>query len=53
VRGGRVKDLPGVKYHIVRGTFDAGQVEGRKKSRSRYGTKRSKSEQVTQSQKQE
>lgn len=53
VRGGRVKDLPGVKYHIVRGTFDAGQVEGRKKSRSRYGTKRSKNEQVTQSQKQE
>ncbi|MCM8815308.1 MAG: 30S ribosomal protein S12 [Candidatus Omnitrophica bacterium] len=54
VRGGRVKDLPGVKYHIVRGTYDAAQVEGRKKSRSRYGTKKSKSEQkAAQSQKQE
>lgn len=52
VRGGRVKDLPGVKYHIVRGTFDAAQVEGRKKSRSRYGTKKMKEQQV-QSQKQE
>ena len=39
VRGGRVKDLPGVKYHIIRGTLDAAGVEGRKKSRSRYGTK--------------
>lgn len=45
VRGGRVKDLPGVKYHIVRGTLDAGQVEGRKKARSRYGTKKAKGEQ--------
>ncbi|MCM8759699.1 MAG: 30S ribosomal protein S12 [Candidatus Omnitrophica bacterium] len=45
VRGGRVKDLPGVKYHIVRGTLDAGQVEGRKKARSRYGTKKVKGEQ--------
>lgn len=39
VRGGRVKDLPGVKYHIVRGALDAGGVEGRKRSRSKYGTK--------------
>ncbi|MCD6408498.1 30S ribosomal protein S12 [bacterium] len=44
VRGGRVKDLPGVKYHIVRGTLDAGGVEGRKKSRSKYGTKKQKEE---------
>jgi len=40
VRGGRVKDLPGVKYHIVRGKFDLLGVEGRKKGRSRYGTKK-------------
>ena len=40
VRGGRVKDLPGVKYHLVRGKFDLAGVEGRKTSRSRYGTKR-------------
>lgn len=40
VRAGRVKDLPGVKYHIVRGKFDAGGVVGRKSSRSKYGTKR-------------
>jgi small subunit ribosomal protein S12 len=40
VRGGRVKDLPGVKYHIVRGKFDLAGVEGRKSSRSKYGTKR-------------
>lgn len=39
VRGGRVKDLPGVRYHIVRGSLDAMGVEGRKKSRSKYGTK--------------
>ena len=39
VRGGRVKDLPGVRYHIVRGTLDAGGVENRKKGRSKYGTK--------------
>lgn len=39
VRGGRVKDLPGVKYHIVRGKFDLQGVEGRKTSRSKYGTK--------------
>jgi len=39
VRGGRVRDLPGVRYHIVRGTLDASGVQGRKKSRSKYGTK--------------
>lgn len=39
IRGGRVKDLPGVKYHIVRGKFDMTGVVGRKKGRSRYGTK--------------
>jgi small subunit ribosomal protein S12 len=39
VRGGRVKDLPGVRYHIVRGKFDAGGVVGRMQSRSKYGTK--------------
>src|ERR687892_2279456 len=42
VRGGRVKDLPGVRYHIVRGTLDAAGVEGRNKSRSKYGAKRPK-----------
>ncbi len=40
VRGGRVKDLPGVRYHIVRGSFDTGGVSGRKQSRSKYGTKK-------------
>ena len=39
VRGGRVKDLPGVRYHIVRGTLDASGVNARKKSRSKYGAK--------------
>lgn len=39
VRGGRVKDLPGVKYHIVRGKFDTTGVESRRQGRSRYGTK--------------
>ncbi len=39
VRGGRVKDLPGVKYHIVRGKFDTSGVVGRKQGRSKYGTK--------------
>lgn len=39
IRGGRVKDLPGVRYHIVRGTLDASGVAGRKQSRSKYGTK--------------
>ncbi|HRZ87493.1 MAG TPA: 30S ribosomal protein S12 [bacterium] len=43
VRGGRVKDLPGVRYHIVRGTLDAMGVENRKQGRSRYGAKRGKS----------
>jgi len=42
VRGGRVRDLPGVRYHIIRGTLDALGVEGRKQSRSRYGAKRGK-----------
>ena len=41
VRGGRVKDLPGVRYHIVRGTLDTAGVANRKKSRSKYGTKKS------------
>ena len=40
VRGGRVKDLPGVRYHVVRGTIDATGVEGRVQQRSKYGTKR-------------
>ena len=42
IRGGRVKDLPGVRYHIVRGVFDAAGVEGRRGSRSLYGAKRPK-----------
>jgi len=42
VRGGRVKDLPGVRYHIVRGTLDTLGVEDRKQGRSKYGTKRPK-----------
>jgi len=42
VRGGRVKDLPGVRYHIVRGTLDAAGVEKRRVSRSKYGVKRPK-----------
>ncbi|MEO0144250.1 MAG: 30S ribosomal protein S12 [candidate division WOR-3 bacterium] len=44
VRGGRVKDLPGVKYHIVRGVYDAAGVEKRRNSRSKYGTKKPKEE---------
>lgn len=40
IRGGRVKDLPGVKYHLVRGKFDLAGVQGRKTSRSKYGTKK-------------
>ena len=40
VRGGRVKDLPGVRYHIVRGTLDAGGVQDRKQGRSKYGAKK-------------
>jgi len=43
IRGGRVKDLPGVRYHVVRGTLDAMGVEGRRQSRSKYGAKRPKS----------
>ncbi len=42
VRGGRVKDLPGVRYHVVRGVLDATGVEGRKQERSKYGVKRPK-----------
>ena len=42
IRGGRVKDLPGVRYHIVRGALDTQGVKDRKKSRSKYGTKRPK-----------
>ena len=42
IRGGRVKDLPGVRYHIVRGTLDTSGVQNRKKSRSKYGAKRPK-----------
>jgi len=42
IRAGRVKDLPGVRYHIVRGVLDTGGVEGRKQERSKYGTKREK-----------
>lgn len=40
IRGGRVKDLPGVRYHVVRGILDASGVEGRKRRRSKYGTKK-------------
>ena len=43
IRGGRVKDLPGVRYHIVRGTLDSLGVDGRKQARSKYGSKRPKS----------
>lgn len=42
IRGGRVKDLPGVRYHVVRGVLDTAGVEGRKQQRSKYGTKRPK-----------
>jgi small subunit ribosomal protein S12 len=42
VRGGRVRDLPGVRYHVVRGTLDSLGVDGRKQSRSKYGAKRGK-----------
>ncbi|MEK6584455.1 MAG: 30S ribosomal protein S12 [Nitrospirota bacterium] len=42
VRGGRVKDLPGVRYHIVRGTLDSAGVQNRKRSRSKYGAKKPK-----------
>ena len=43
VRGGRVKDLPGVRYHIVRGTLDSLGVDGRKRRRSKYGVKKARS----------
>lgn len=43
IRGGRVKDLPGVRYHIIRGALDCGGVEGRHQGRSKYGAKQSKS----------
>ena len=43
IRGGRVKDLPGVRYHIVRGTLDTSGVDGRSQRRSKYGAKRKKS----------
>jgi small subunit ribosomal protein S12 len=42
IRGGRVRDLPGVRYHIIRGTLDTSGVEGRKQQRSKYGQKRGK-----------
>jgi small subunit ribosomal protein S12 len=42
IRGGRVKDLPGVRYHVIRGVMDASGVEERRKSRSKYGAKRPK-----------
>ncbi len=42
IRGGRVKDLPGVRYHVIRGTLDAVGVEDRRRGRSKYGTKRPK-----------
>lgn len=42
LRGGRVKDLPGVRYHVVRGIYDTAGIEGRKRSRSLYGTKKPK-----------
>ena len=42
VRGGRVRDLPGVRYHIVRGTLDCGGVDGRQQGRSKYGARRGK-----------
>lgn len=43
IRGGRIKDLGGVRYHVLRGTLDTAGVEGRRKARSKYGTKRPKS----------
>ena len=43
IRGGRVKDLPGVRYHVIRGTLDAVGVDGRRQGRSKYGAKRPKS----------
>lgn len=42
IRGGKVKDLPGVRYHVVRGALDTASVEGRRQGRSKYGTKKPK-----------
>ncbi len=42
IRGGRVRDLPGVRYHIIRGTMDSAGVDGRKQQRSKYGVKKGK-----------
>ncbi len=47
IRGGRVKDLPGVRYHVIRGTLDAEGVQNRQKARSRYGAKRPKERRVS------
>ncbi len=47
IRGGRVKDLPGVRYHIIRGVLDTAGVEGRKRSRSLYGAKKPKAQSKT------
>ena len=47
IRGGRVKDLPGVRYHIVRGKFDTGGVENRSQGRSKYGSKKGQTQRVT------
>lgn len=44
LRGGRVKDLPGVRYHVIRGALDASGVEGRKQQRSKYGTRQARTE---------
>jgi small subunit ribosomal protein S12 len=49
IRGGRVKDLPGVRYHIIRGAHDTSGVENRKKGRSKYGTKKAKTTTVPKS----
>jgi small subunit ribosomal protein S12 len=46
IRGGRVKDLPGVRYHVIRGTLDAVGVDGRRQGRSKYGTKRPKAQEA-------
>ncbi len=53
IRGGRVKDLPGVRYHVVRGVLDISGVEGRKQSRSKYGTKKEKAGKVPASESEE
>jgi small subunit ribosomal protein S12 len=46
IRGGRVKDLPGVRYHVIRGTLDSGGVENRQRGRSKYGAKMPKTSMV-------